>query len=202
MLDNGSHKGTMKLWCSLQQTSQAKKIKLSPSQVSQGLESSETGGETQSWSHDHSPFPIKCPCRLAVLQSSTNPLLHSDTNVRWLLELCLSVGLQTALQSQWGDFVHSCLFFFLLSALLWVGKFWRSSEGVELPILYNSGSSTVFSSSQISANSSSVDVRMHSKQGWLPLICEYRNYPKRCGCDYIKRVLTSCKNVLLWSHWH
>ncbi len=170
--------------------------------MSQALESSETGGEMQSWSHDPSPYPIKCPCRLAVLQSSTNPLLHSDTNVRRLLELSLSVGLQTALQSQWGDFVHSCLFFFLLSALLWVGKFWRSSEGVELPILYNSGSSTVFSSSQISANSSSVDVRMHSKQGWLPLICEYRNYPKRCGCDYIKRVLTSCKNVPLWSHWH
>lgn len=153
-------------------SSTKKNSEVSPTQVSQGLESSETGGETQSWSHAPSPYPINCPCRLAVLQSSTNPLLHLHTNVRRLLELCLSMGLQTALQSHWGDFIHSCLFFFLLSALLWVGKFWRSSKEVELQTLPNSGSSTVFSSSQISANSSSVDVRTHSKQGWLHLIVE------------------------------
>lgn len=152
-----------------------KNFEVSLNQVSQGLGSSRTGGEMQSWSHDPSLYPMNCPCRLAVLQSSSNPLLHSDTNVRRLLELCLSVGLQTALQSQRGDFVHSCLFFSSLSALLWVGKFWRSSEGVELQTLYNSGSSKVLFSPQISASSTSVDVKTHSKQSWLPLICEYRN---------------------------
>lgn len=162
--------------------------------MSQGLRSSENGGEIQSWSQEPSPYPVNCPCRLAVLQSSTNLLLHSDTNVKRLLELCLSEGLQTALQSQKGNSVHSCLFFSLLSALLWVGKFSRSSEGVELQTLCKS---EVQQSFPVHTFQPIPLVLMwghiQSRDGFLWSV--NINLPKRCGWDYIKRILTSCNNA-------
>lgn len=148
--------------------------------MSQGLRSSETRVK-----YNHGPYPMNCPYRPAVLQSSTNLLLLSDTNVKRLLELCLSEGLQTALQS---PSIHVCssLCEWESSGVPRRGSNCRLTAKVEVQQLF-----PVHTFQPISLVL--MWEHIQSRDGFLWSV--NINLPKRCGWDYIKRVQTRCKNA-------
>lgn len=157
-----------------------KNVEALPSQVSQGLRSSETRVK-----YNHGLYPMNCPYRLAVLQSSTNLLLHSDTNVKRLLELCLSEGLQTALQS---PSIHVCssLCEWESSGVPRRGSNCRLTAKVEVQQFF-----PVHTFQPISLVL--VWEHIQSRDGFLWSV--NINLPRHCGWDYIKRVLTNCTNA-------